>query len=287
MATRLQDTQVTVVGLGLMGGSLAAALTARQVCRRVVGVTRREETVRQALAMGIIHEGTCRLAEGVRDADVVVLATPVRTIIRLIGQVGPLLPLGCLLTDLGSTKQAVVQAMQELPPHVQPVGGHPMCGKETAGLSAADPSLYESATYVLTPLARTGDDVLALARELARAIGARPLLLDAPHHDRLVAAISHLPHLLAVGLVATVEDLTDDAAWKVAASGFRDTTRLAASDETMMLDILLTNRAAVRQMLALFQDHLVGLSRLLEEGDEAGLRAAMNAAVKRRRGLFQ
>ena len=287
MTPRLQDSQVTIVGLGLMGGSLAAALTARRACRRVVGVARREETVTQALAMGGIHEGTCHLAEGIGGADVVVLATPVRAIIKLIGEIGPLLPPGCLLTDVGSTKQAVVQAMQALPPHVQPVGGHPMCGKETAGLSAADSSLYEGATYVLTPLARTSDDALALAREMAQAVGARPLLLDAPCHDALVAAISHLPYLLAVGLVATAERLANDTVWEVAASGFHDTSRLAASDEAMMLDILLTNQTAVRQMLARFQDQLAGLAHLLETGDEAGLHAAMTAAAQRRRRLFQ
>jgi prephenate dehydrogenase len=287
MTPRLRDAQVTIVGLGLMGGSLAAALTARHACRRVVGVARRKGTVAQALAMGVIHEGMCHLAEGVRDADVVVLATPVRAIIELIEQIGPLLPPACLLTDVGSTKQAVVQAMQALPPHVQPVGGHPMCGKETTGLSAADSSLYKEATYALTPLARTDDDALALAREMAQGIGARPLLLDAPCHDALVAAISHLPYLLAVGLVATAERLANDTVWEVAASGFRDTSRLAASDEVMMLDILLTNRTAVRQMLARFQDQLAGLAHLLETGDEAGLRAAMTAVAQRRRRLFQ
>ena len=287
MAPRLQDAQVTIVGLGLMGGSLAAALTARRACHRVIGVARREETVTQALAMGVIHQGTCHLAEGVRDADVVVLATPVRTIVELIGQIGSLLAPGCLLTDVGSTKLAVVQAMQALPPHVQPVGGHPMCGKETAGLVSVDLSLHEGATYVLTPLARTSDDALALAHELARAVGARPLLLDAARHDTLVAAISHLPYLTAVSLVAITERLGDDTAWEIAASGFRDASRLAASNETMVLDILLTNRAAVHQMVARFQDQLTYLAHLLEQGDETGLRTAMAAAAQRRRRLFQ
>jgi len=287
VASQLPHAQVTVVGLGLMGGSLAAALMARHACRRVVGVARREETVTQAIDMGIVHQGTCHLDEGVWDADAVVLATPVRAVIELIGRIGPLLPPGCLLTDVGSTKQAVVQAMQALPPHVQPVGGHPMCGKETAGLSGADPSLYEGATYVLTPLARTSDAALALARELTQAVGARPLLLDAPRHDVLVAAISHLPYLLAAGLVATAEGLADERVWKVAASGFRDATRLAASDETMMLDILLTNRTAVRQALARFEDQLADLTRLLETSDAIGLRAAMTAAAQRRRRLFR
>jgi prephenate dehydrogenase len=287
MPPQLRDIQVSVVGLGLMGGSLAAALTTRRACRRVVGVARRKETIAQALDMGIIHSGTCDLTEGTSSADVMVLATPVRTIVQLIGVIAPLLSPGCLLTDVGSTKQAVVQAMQALPPSVQAVGGHPMCGKETAGLDAADPLLFEEATYVLTPPAQTSANALALALQLVEAIGARPLLLDAPRHDALVAAVSHLPYLLAVGLVATAENLSDDAIWDVAAGGFRDTSRLAASDERMMLDILLTNKQAVSQTFACFQKRLARLTHLLETGDKAGLYAIITAAAQRRRRLFQ
>lgn len=287
MALRLQDARVAIVGLGLMGGSLAAALTESRACRRVVGVARREEAVNQALHMGAIHEGTCEVAEGVAEADIVVLATPVRSIINLIDSIGPFLAPGCLLTDVGSTKRAVVQRMRMLPPHVQPVGGHPMCGKESAGLSAAEAGLYEGATYVLTPLARTSDDALALAKALVRAVGARPLKLDPSHHDLLAAVGSHLPYVLSVGLVATAESVDDDAIWQVAASGFRDTSRLAASDETMMLDILLTNREEVGSMLSRFQHQLDELGRLLDAGDEPGLHTSITAAAERRRRLFQ
>jgi prephenate dehydrogenase len=237
--------------------------------------------------MGAIHEGTCEVAKGVAEADIVVLATPVRSIISLIDSLGPILAPGCLLTDVGSTKQAVVQRMQMLPPHVQPVGGHPMCGKESAGLTAVEPSLYEGATYVLTPLARTSEDALALADALVRAVGARPLHLDPSRHDLLAAAGSHLPYMLSVGLVAAAETVHDDAVWQIAASGFRDTSRLAASNETMMLDILLTNREEVGRMLSRFQHQLDELGRLLDADDEPGLRASITPAAKRRRRLFQ
>ncbi len=282
MPVALRETQVTVVGLGLMGGSLAAALRARRACRWVVGVGRRDETVSEALHAGLVDEGTCDLARGVRHADIVVLATPVRTIIQLIAEIGPLLRTGCLLTDLGSTKGAIVQAMQSLPAHVQPLGGHPMCGKETSGLSAADPLLYAGARYVLTPLARTHDDTLDVARQMVAAVGSEPLLLDAARHDRLVAAVSHLPYLAAIGLVSSAQDLLDETVWEVAASGFRDTTRLAACDETMMLDILLTNRADAVHMLSLLQAHMEKLSCLLEAGDEAGLQSMIGRAARQR-----
>ena len=225
--------------------------------------------------------------EAMREADVVILATPVRTIVKILTEIGPLLSPGSLLTDMGSAKQEVVQAMQALPSHVQPIGGHPMCGKETSGLSAADASLYESATYVLTPLSRTSESAMRLAIELVRAVGAQPLLLDASRHDTLVAATSHLPYLLSVGLVGTVERLADGAAWKVVAGGFRDTSRLAASDETMMLDTLLANRDMVLTALAGFQDRLSALAHLLETGNEADLRCAMATAAQRRKGLFR
>ena len=285
MPVELRDAQVTVVGLGLMGGSLAAALKENRSCRWVAGVGRRDETVRQALRAELLDEGTRDLAEGVRNADIVVLATPVRTIIKLIGEIGPLLRPGCLLTDVGSTKQMIVQAMQTLPSHVQPLGGHPMCGKESAGLSAADPSLYTGASYVLTPLARTHDESLDLAQQMAQAVGAQPLLLDAARHDLLVAAVSHLPYLTAVGLVSTAQSLDDDTVWAVASSGFRDTTRLAAGEETMMLDILLTNRAETGRMLASLQSQLAELSQLLEAGDEPALRAVIDRAARQRRRL--
>lgn len=278
---------MAIVGLGLMGGSLGAALVQSRACRRVVGVARREEAVRQALELGAIDEGTVSLKEGVAEADIVVLATPVRSIMRLIESIGPMVTPGCVLTDVGSTKAAVVERMQLLPPHVQPIGGHPMCGKESGGLSAAEPGLFMGATYVLTPLVRTSDWALALTAELVRAAGATPLVLEASYHDLLAAAASHLPYVLSLGLVAAAESVGDDAVWKLAASGFRDTSRLAASDETMMLDILLTNRSEVSGMLSRFQRGLEEIAHLLDKDDEAGLQAVITTAAQRRRRLIQ
>ncbi|MCK4450156.1 MAG: prephenate dehydrogenase/arogenate dehydrogenase family protein [Anaerolineae bacterium] len=283
----LADAQVAIVGLGLMGGSLAGALCGH--CRAVVGVAQRPGTIETALARGLIDRGTTDLAHGIREADVVVLATPVRVIMQQLAEIGPLLPEGCLLMDLGSTKAKIVEAMEALPPHLQAVGGHPMCGKEASGLEAAEADLYQGATFVLTPLRRTSSEALTLAQELVEAVGARPLLMDAERHDRLVAAVSHLPYLLSVGLVAATEEMAaeDELVWELAASGFRDTSRLAASDVTMMLDILLTNRAAVGETLSRFTNQLNALAHLLAEDDEEGLRSLMEQAQKRREGKFK
>lgn len=282
----LAEARITVIGLGLMGGSLAGAL--RGKCRQVLGVTRRSETLDMALAMGFIDHGTTDVVEGVREANAVILATPVRTIIRQIEELAPLLPPGCLLMDLGSTKRDIVAAMERLPSHVQPLGGHPMCGKEKSGLEVADPALYQGRTFILTPLPRTSPEALALGWAIAEAIGARPLVLDAWRQDYLVATLSHLPYLLACALVATADATTssDPAAWEIVAGGFRDTSRVAASDVTMMVDILLTNRDEVVKALRVYQEQLHRLAQLVETGDEDELRAALSAIRRERLRMF-
>ena len=159
-----------------------------------------------------------------------------------------------------------------------------MCGKESAGIAAADPALYRGATFVLTPLPRTAPEALSLGRSLVRATGADPLILDPARHDRLVATISHLPYLLACGLAGTAAEVAadDSTVWQVAASGFRDTSRLAASDVTMMLDILMTNRGAVQEALDTFAGQLHALARQIETGDEAALRSTLQAIQRAR-----
>jgi prephenate dehydrogenase len=282
----LHDCQVTVVGLGLMGGSLAGALRGR--CRAVVGVAQRAETVEAALARGLIDRGTISLADGVGQADVVVLAAPVRAILRQLAEIGMLLPRGCVLLDLGSTKAQIVAAMAHLPEHVQPLGGHPMCGKEVGGIETADPALYQGRTFILCPLPRTSAAALALAQALAEAVGAHPLLLEPEQQDFLVATLSHLPYLLACALVSTADATTsaDPAAWEIVAGGFRDTSRVAGSDVTMMLDILLTNREEILKALRAYQGQLDTLTRLLASGGEEELRRALTGIRETRKEMF-
>jgi len=272
--------------LGLMGGSLAGAL--RGKCRAVVGVARRAETVETALARGLVDRGTTDLASGVREAGVVILATPVRVIVRQLAEIGPLLPEGCLLMDLGSTKAQIVAEMARLPDHVQPLGGHPMCGKEKSGIEVADPALYQGCTFILTPLPRTSEAALALGRALAKAVGACPLMLEPERQDFLVATVSHLPYLLACALVATADATTspDPAAWEIVAGGYRDTSRVAGSDVTMMVDILLTNREKVLKAVDVCQAQLHGLARLVEAGDEGDLRTTLSAIREERLRMF-
>ena len=286
MKTIIEST-VVVVGLGLMGGSLAGAL--RGKCRKVVGVARRSETINRAVSQGLIDAGTTDIESGVREADTIVLATPVRTIIELVREIGPLLPEGALLIDLGSTKEEIVNAMAALPSHVQPLGGHPMCGKELSGISAADPSLYLGKTFILVPLPCTTTEAVDLGRDLACTIGAIPLVLDdARRHDFLVGTLSHLPYLLACALVQTADATTseDPAAWEIVASGFRDTSRVAASSVEMMTNIILTNRNEILGALQEYSSHLSKLGQLVKDGDEQEIRQALSYAREKRMEMF-
>lgn len=278
------------MGLGLMGGSLALALRQRvHPHRGVWGIVRRPKTMHAALLRNVVDFATLDLAEGVGEADLVILALPVRAIVEVVGWIGPLLKPGAVLLDLGSTKSDIVEAMSLLPPQVQPLGGHPMCGKEVAGLDAAEASLYNGAVFILTPLVRTTGETLDLAHQLATAIGARPLVVEAERHDRLVATISHLPYALSLALVGAAEQVgqEDGLVWELAASGFRDTSRLAASELTMMLDILLTNRREIAGMIDRAKGRLEALAALLDSGDEAALREMLEAAQSRRKTLFR
>ncbi len=287
----LREATVAVVGLGLMGGSLALALRGTadnpRCCRRVIGVVR--QVAGLPLAQGYVDMATTEL-DAVAEADIVVLATPARTILRLLPQVAALMRPGALLTDLGSSKAAIVTVMSTLPHSILTVGGHPMCGKESGGLAAADPRLYRSAPFVLCPVPNQLDAAVARATVLAHTVGARPHVLDAARHDRAVAAISHLPYILAVTTVLAAEaqaETSGDLLWQLAAGGFRDTTRVAGGEVAMWTDILLTNRTAVLAQLAQAGAALGTLTAAIEQRDEGGLTALLSTVQRRRRGMFQ
>jgi prephenate dehydrogenase len=225
---------------------------------------------------------------GVAAADIVVLAAPVRAILALIPQVGAAVKPGALVMDLGSSKAAVCAALGAVPPQVTAVGGHPMCGKERGGWGAADPALYQGAPFVLVPTRRSTPAALERAAALAQAVGARPLVVEAERHDAAVAAISHVPYIMAVALVAAAQEqtATDPLAWTLAAGGFRDTTRVAAGEVTMMRDTLLTNPVAVLAHLDRLEGALATLRALVERGDEAALTGYLEKAQQVRRRLF-
>lgn len=281
----LQNANVAIIGLGLMGGSLALALREKNACAKIIGVDHDETTRAQALARGIETTGEL---DAVARADLVILATPVRTIIRLIPQIGARVRPNAIVMDLGSTKREIVAVLERLPAQVQAIGAHPMCGKERAGFTAADANLFRNATFALTPIARTSPQTLAFTQSLIENVGAHPLVIDADRHDQIVAAISHLPYVIAVALMHTASAYArkDDLTFTLAASGFRDTSRLAASDVDMLLDVLMTNRDYVADAIRASAQNLDTLADAIERGDENALRKISLGAAKKRRAMF-
>ncbi|HEX6940429.1 MAG TPA: chorismate mutase [Longimicrobiales bacterium] len=276
---------VAILGLGLIGGSLAAALRRAGLARSVTGYDVDAGAAGRARARGFVDRVAPDPA-GAAAADTVILAAPVGAILETLDRIAPHLRPGTLVFDVGSTKRRIVERMDRLPDGVRAVGGHPMCGKENAGLDHADADLFAGATFALCATARTDDAARASVERLVAAVGARPLWLDAAAHDAAVAAASHLPYLLSVSLVRAALDGGEELAARLAASGFRDTSRLAASDVRMMLDILATNGDAVLAALDRAAGELGALRSLLAAGDLDRLAGALTAAAERRRAWW-
>ena len=269
MANGFRARHLAIVGMGLMGGSLALAMRAH--ADHISGIDHDERARCYALERGMVDCATDDLYEGVNRADVVILAAPVRVIAEMLQmRIGSYLRSNTLVIDIGSTKQDIVEAMASLPLGVNAVGGHPMTGKENGGIEESDKSLYQGRPFVLCPSRRTTPAALLHAIAFVETLGALPIEMEAERHDQIVAGISHLPYLLSATLVATIANQArDDAAyWELAAGGFRDTSRLAASDVTMMGDILSTNTQAVATLLAQFRMQLAMLETLLIAGDD-------------------
>ncbi|HXF69822.1 MAG TPA: prephenate dehydrogenase/arogenate dehydrogenase family protein, partial [Thermoflexus sp.] len=225
-----------IIGLGLIGGSIARRLAQQGFL--VLGADRDPAARAEASASGVF-EALLDPPALVAAADGVILATPVGSIEVLL-QTLPWRP-GQLVLDTGSTKRRIVAAMGRLPEGVSAVGGHPMAGKERSGFQAADPDLFLDRPFILVPTPRTTPEAAARAEALVAALGARPIWMDAEVHDRRVAWVSHLPYVVAMALMAAVEAAEDPALWEIAASGFRDATRVAASDPRMMGEVVRSN----------------------------------------------
>jgi prephenate dehydrogenase len=258
--------------MGLMGASLALAL--RPHVERLVGVEPDPLSRQQALERGIVDEATDDLRAALRGADAVLLCAPVRVILGLVrDKIGAWLRSNTLVMDIGSTKQDICEAMGRLPIGIQAVGGHPMTGKEVSGLEAADRFLYANRPWVICPTRRMTPAARGRALALIETVGALPVEMEAERHDKVVAAISHLPYLLSASLVATVRRFAenDPSVWDLAAGGFRDTSRLAGQDIKMMSDILGTNTQAVATLLAMFRVQLALLETMLISRDESHL----------------
>jgi prephenate dehydrogenase len=241
---------ICIIGLGLMGGSLALAL--RGYCSRLIGVDLDSQTLTLARQKNIVDFATDSLPEALKQASLVILAAPVRTNLTLLKKIPTLHPKPLSILDLSSTKTAIVSAMDQLPDGFAALGGHPMCGKEKSGLSNADGKLFWDANFALTETARTTPALRALAGQMINIISAKPLWIDANTHDQWAAATSHLPYLIASTLAAS----TPTEAAPLVGPGFQSTSRLAGSDITMMMDILSTNHEQVLKALIRYKEML-------------------------------
>ncbi len=281
--------RISIVGLGLIGTSLGMALRSADVKEsplgqiEVVGFDRDQRAVKEARGRLAIDREARTLAEAVRDAHIVVVATPVQAIRELFGQLAQLLPAGAVVTDVASTKAEVGRWAASLPAGISYVGGHPMAGKEQAGAAAADPELFKGAIYCLTTSRGTPAPALEAVEAMVRAVGAKPYYIDPDEHDAYVAGISHLPLLLSVGLV---EITTGSPAWKelapLAASGFRDVSRLASGDPEMHRDILLTNRQGLGRWINDMIRFLVEAREQIEAGDADAVEGLLRRAKAER-----
>lgn len=263
--------RVALVGIGLIGSSLARVIRREGLARTIVVSTRSPATLERArqLDLGDIYEQDS--AQAVKDADLVVVSVPVGASGAVAAQIAPTLKAGATVTDVGSTKSSVIAQMRpELPDRVHFIPGHPIAGTEHSGPDAGFADLFDNRWCVLTPLPGTDQDALDRLAAFWRRCGSNVDVMDAEHHDKVLAIVSHLPHIIAyniVGTAADVETVTQSEVIKYSASGFRDFTRLAASDPIMWRDVCLHNRDAILEMLSRFSEDLSSLQRAIRWGD--------------------
>ena len=269
--------RLALVGLGLLGGSVAKAARAQGLADEIVAVGRDRARLEPALRDGMVDRVSIGLEDGLAGADFCLLATPVATLTALLPAVWHALPADAVLTDVGSTKAGIVSAAEELA-RARPlafVGSHPMAGSEKSGYAVSRRDLFQGATVILTPTERTDSHAVKRVGAFWEALGGRLVTLDPVTHDRATAAISHLPHLVADALVDAVARM-DPRFFEVAGRGFKDTTRIAASDARVWREIFQENRAGLAEALGAFRAALDELERLLDRGDVAAIEAALD-----------
>lgn len=260
------------------------ALRARGLAREVVGVTRVAETIDAAKSRGAIDRGTVSPEDGVAGAELVVLATPPDLVIPMAERVLPRLEAGTILTDVTSVKGEIVRSIEALagPRGAAFVGGHPMAGNEGRGIAAADAALFAGAVYLLTPTARSSSGAVARLSDLARAIGARPAVLDPDKHDRAVAIVSHLPYLVAAALMGV-----SDGAEQAAGPAFLGATRVAGSPTALWTQICRLNQGPIAEALRAFRSELARLEAALADGERLGAMLERARAARARLGAMR
>ncbi|MBT5666412.1 MAG: prephenate/arogenate dehydrogenase family protein [Rhodospirillaceae bacterium] len=295
--------RVALIGLGLIGSSLGHAMKRDGLAGHVAGSARTEDTCAKALEIGFVDSASVDPVEAVANADLIVICTPVGVIADVAALIAPTLKSGAIVTDVGSVKMAVIRDVGPLlPDGVHLVPGHPVAGTEHSGPESGFPELFEGRYCILTPPPGANEDAVDAVAELWRSVGSDVEIMDPKHHDRVLAITSHLPHLLAYTIVGTASDLEDHIGKEAAANkedvltsevikfsagGFRDFTRIAASDPVMWRDIFLNNREAVLEILGRFTEDLTALQRAIRWGEGDALHDMFERTRGIRRGVIE
>jgi prephenate dehydrogenase len=268
----LAESKIAIIGLGLMGGSLALGL--RGKCAALYGIDPHLPTLKTALSQHIVDYADSNPAKLLPEVDLVILSAPVPAILTLLKRLPSYTTNPCIVMDMGSTKKLIVESMSRLPERFDPIGGHPICGKEKLSLANAERTLYYAAPFLLTPLERTTARALSAANQIIEAVGAKAKVLDAVEHDRILASTSHLPFLISSALaLATPQNVLP-----FVGPGFKSTSRLAGTSSSMMLGVLQSNRENVLNALRGMQTQLAELESAISAEDFAKLESILNEA---------
>ncbi len=292
----MNQNKITIIGLGLIGGSIAKALYDKLVLRHVIAVDTDEQALEAALEQGIITDGLVSPNADVYSSDIIFVCTPVKYTFKTIAQLTPHIKDTCIITDTGSTKEEIIGLVNNMvkPPHF--IGGHPMAGTERTGFANSYAHLFENAYYVLTPCETTTPEALEKLTAIIEGIGAIPIVMSAREHDVAAGGISHLPHVIAAALVNLVRELDKDSGkiQMLAAGGFRDITRIASSDPSMWENIVFSNKAHIIELMDRFEKILDSFTQRLQNDNSAevydyfeGAGQFRNSISDRMRGLIQ
>lgn len=272
--------KVALIGTGLIGGSIGIALREKRLVKVISGYDRNFTSGAEAVERGAIDYAAESPLEAVRDADLIILAVPVMSTLQLLQEIIPAISNGAMITDVGSTKGSIMAAVEQmLPPNIHFIGGHPMAGSEESGIMGADPALLENAIYVLTPGLKTPPKAVDRLAEMFEKAGAQPLMLDPLAHDRAVASVSHLPHIIAATLVQSVAGVSEhELVRTLAAGGFRDSTRIALGSPDVWRDICVSNRWALLAALKRFKVKLDTMEEALAEPNPVSIQEYLQQA---------
>ena len=275
----LIDSNVVIVGFGLIGGSMALAL--KDHCRSLSALDSDENALTYGLKKKMIHAASSNPSIILKDADLIILACPVKATIDWIQRLSDFITQPCVVIDVGSTKSQIMDALDKLPDNFHPIGGHPICGKETLSAENSEADLFKGAPFVLIRAKRSSDAVEHLALETISAIGADPVWLNADTHDRILASTSHLPFVIASTLVRAIGDESKG----LIGTGLRSTARLAGTPTSMMVDVLETNRENILESIKQYRAKLDEIENAVRSGDRSRLKVLLDSSKEKYHAL--